>query len=138
MANLQSLAQSLAIGNEEARGSDEEEALLQLTGQEEALLPGPAGGGDELELLEPPPRSRPAEDATLIDPGDWNSASPPGGARGSTATGVSGAWPPALLFPFGSRPATRHMGALSHALTQCTGSWQNRTAQAARCCTQRR
>ena len=116
---------SLAIGNDGARGSEEEDALLQLTGQEEALLPGPAGGGDELELLEPPPHSRLAEEATLIDPGDWNSASPPG---------ATGALPSALHFP--SARGLRCVACV-HVLTRRTSSWQNRTARAARCCTQR-
>ena len=75
---------SLAIGNDDEEVRGEEDALLQLSGQEEAMLPGPGQGGDELELLEPPPNTSP-EEATLINPGDWNDASVPG-TRGSATT----------------------------------------------------
>ena len=64
---------SLLIGHDEDDGEDE--ALLQLTAQEEAMLPGVLPG-DELELLEPPSHSRPTEEDTLINPGDWSTHSP--------------------------------------------------------------
>ena len=44
---------SLLLGDEDDAGAEEDDALLQLTGQEEAVLPGVAPG-DELELLAPP------------------------------------------------------------------------------------
>jgi hypothetical protein len=59
----------LELGNEDD-GGEEDDALLQLTGREEAVLPGVLPG-DELELLAPPPRTH-SGDETLIDPGDWH------------------------------------------------------------------
>jgi len=80
---------SLLLGDEDDAGAEEDDALLQLTGQEEAVLPGVAPG-DELELLAPPPRAHAVlgEEDTLINPGDWNddSAARPGGGGGEADT----------------------------------------------------
>ena len=84
-------------------GGGEEDSLLQLSGQEEAMLSEAGQRGEELELLEPPPNSPPAEESTLINPGDWNQDSNSPGTRGSAINlDVEGAF----LCVFSSLPST--------------------------------